>query len=70
MIYKCNIPLEDSEEFVYLYVDYDDDYNLEFTYNKKFYTEIDNLHIEYYLDKNYEDIKQDIIKIVQTIKKR
>lgn len=72
MIYKCKIQIEDKEEDVYLYVNYEDedgDFYIQIDYNKRLYTEIENLQIEYHLDKYYEEIRQDIIKTIQTVRK-
>lgn len=71
MIYKCKVPFEKKDEDVYFYVSVNDeeDYDIEVTYNKKLYTEDENLRIEYHLDKYYEEIKQDIIYNIQNNRK-
>lgn len=71
MTHRLTIDLGGKFETVYVYVEWnadyewDADYNFDFSFNKKLYTEAECLAIEHYLDRNYDEIKLDLIQKVK-----
>ena len=62
MTHRILVDIGGRFETVYLYVEWDNDYNFEFSFNKKLYTESECLAIEHYIDRHFEDIKLDILQ--------
>jgi hypothetical protein len=65
MTHRLTVDIGGKYETVYIYVDWDADYNFDFTFNKKLYSETECLAIEHYLDRNYDEIRLDLIQKVK-----
>lgn len=65
MTHRITVDIGGKYETVYLYVEWDNEYNFELSYNKKLYSETECLAIEYHIDRHYEDIRHELIQKVK-----
>lgn len=65
MTHRLLVDIGGKFETVYVYVEWDNEYNFELSFNKKLYTEVECLAIEHYLERNYDEIRLDLIQRIK-----